>query len=608
MKQEDINRIRELLDAYAEEYAPEHMRHFADEVSFLDLTTHPIMLCRVISQFDERHCLSVSKPYKGEKMDAQTVRSVNVWDYKMRDIGDEWVVDKCERIVAGSHHLEDCVKCQGKGRLICPTCHGTVEVTCGCNHGRTKCSTCGGTGKVSCSHCDGGHLKCTSCSGTGKTSELCRNCSGRGTVTKSRMVEESYNQPIHDDRGYRSEVRYRQVKKYYEERCPVCNGKRTTNTGLCRKCRGQGYKECTYCDGSGKLTCSTCEGKGNVVCRVCGGTGLKACRTCYGQSPKGTVACKDCAGSGKLHNYLCISQSFYYEDEEQIFCHDDFFDTKVAHLSWEEEADNEELLGIAGDFEGGDIYHDDADVNALLKQMAEQQARHANPNKRLIRQGAWVTCFYAQEVCYQYEGKDYGCIILGNHLYMDASPVTDYIENVAEECEREIGRQGSAAALKNIEEAMQLGAGDQERLQTLWYEAKDRLEKKVKLGEALFFWPSLLFLAPLVYKFYAAVNPVIGYASIVKDPSWRGHDLLPLTQAVIFVLLYGIVRFVIRIKSQYNSTYGTRDVNYVLAGMGRMGLAAAAVFAVLLLLNYLGLSWLTTWIAVIIRYLVNAIL
>lgn len=128
------------------------------------------------------------------------------------------------------------------------------------------------------------------------------------------------------------------------------------------------------------------------------------------------------------------------------------------------------------------------------------------------------------------------------------------------------------------------------------------------MGEALFFWPSLLFLAPLVYKFYAAVNPVIGYASIVKDPSWRGHDLLPLTQAVIFVLLYGIVRFVIRIKSQYNSTYGTRDVNYVLAGMGRMGLAAAAVFAVLLLLNYLGLSWLTTWIAVIIRYLVNAIL
>ena len=107
MKQEDINRIRELLDAYAEEYAPEHMRHFADEVSFPDLTTHPIMLCRVISQFDERHCLSVSKPYKGEKMDAQTVRSVNVWDYKMRDIGDEWVVDKCERIVAGSHHLED---------------------------------------------------------------------------------------------------------------------------------------------------------------------------------------------------------------------------------------------------------------------------------------------------------------------------------------------------------------------------------------------------------------------------------------------------------------------------------------------------------------------
>ena len=160
----------------------------------------------------------------------------------------------------------------------------------------------------------------------------------------------------------------------------------------------------------------------------------------------------------------------------------------------------------------------------------------------------------------------------------------------------------------DIEEAMQLETGDQEKLQILWYKAKDSLEKKVKLGENLFFWLSLLVLTPLVYKFYAAVNPVIGYASIVKDPSWRGHDLLPLTQAVIFVILYGFVAIVIRMVSKYDSTYGSRDINYVLAGMRRMALAAAGVLAAMLLLNYLGLSWLTTWIAVIIRYLVKAIL
>lgn len=607
MKQEDIDRLRELFDGYAEEHAPEHMRHFVDEVSFQDLTIHPIMLCRVVSQFDERHSLSVSKPYKGEKMDAQTVRSVNVWDYKMHDAGNEWVVDKYEGAVEGTHHLKDCVTCKGKGRLICPTCHGQAEVTCGCNHGRTKCSTCGGTGNVSCSHCDGGHVKCTSCRGTGKTSELCRHCSGRGSVTKSRMVEESYNHPIYENGGCRSEVRYRQVKKYYDERCPVCNGKKNTNTGICRKCGGKGYKDCTYCGGSGKWTCSTCEGKGNVVCPVCGGKGLKVCRTCHGQSPKGTVACQKCAGSGKLHHYLKISQSLYYEDEEQIVCPDDFFETKVAHLPWQEEADNEELLGIAADVIGGDIYQDDADVNEALNRMAEQQAKHANPNKRLLQQGAWVTCFYAQEVFYQYKGKDYSCIILGNNLYMDESPVTDYIENVVGECERDIGRNASAAALKNIEEAMQLETGDQERLETLWYEAKDRLEKKVKSGENVFFWLSLLFLTPLVYKFYAVVNPVISYASIVKDPSWRGHGLLPVTQAVIFVLLYGLAAFAIRSISKYDSTYGSRDINYVLAGMGRMVLVAAGVFAVLLILNYLGLSWLTTWIAIIINYLLKAI-
>ncbi len=607
MEQEDITRIKELLDSYAEEHAPEHLRHFTDEISNLTQTIHPIMLCRVVSQFDERHSRSVSKPYKGEKVDDRTVRSVNVWNYKMRDIGDEWVTDKCERSVAGSHHLEDCVNCQGKGRLICPTCHGQTKVTCGCNHGRTKCSNCGGTGEVSCSHCDKGHVKCTSCGGTGKTSETCSHCNGRGSVTKSRMVEESYNQPVFGDSS-KTEVRYRQVKKYYEERCPVCNGKRTTNTGQCRKCGGKGYKECTYCGGSGKQTCSTCEGKGNVVCRVCGGTGLKVCSTCYGESPKGTVACKDCAGSGKLLHYLSISQSFFYEDEEQVVCNDDFINTKVAHLPWEEEAEKEDLLGVVADVLGGDIYQDDADVNEVLNRMAEKQAQHVNPNKRILRQGAWVTCYYAKEVFYQYEGKDYSCIILGDHLYMDASPVTDYIENVAEECERDIDSQSSAAALMDIEEAMQLETGDQEKLQILWYKAKDSLEKKVKLGENLFFWLSLLVLTPLVYKFYAAVNPVIGYASIVKDPSWRGHDLLPLTQAVIFVILYGFVAIVIRMVSKYDSTYGSRDINYVLAGMRRMALAAAGVLAAMLLLNYLGLSWLTTWIAVIIRYLVKAIL
>ena len=112
----------------------------------------------------------------------------------------------------------------------------------------------------------------------------------------------------------------------------------------------------------------------------------------------------------------------------------------------------------------------------------------------------------------------------------------------------------------------------------------------------------------MVYKFYAVVNPVVGYASIVKDPSWRGHDLLPITQAVIFVVLYCIVAFIIHIMSKNNSTYGSRDINYVLVGMGRMVLAVVGVFAVLLLLNYLGLSWLTTWIAVLVDHLLKAIL
>lgn len=601
MKQEDINRVRQLFADYAEEHAPSHMRRFADEVAYQNLTIHPIKVCRVVSQFDDRHCHPVSKPYKGEHVDVLTVRSVNVWDYELHTIGNEFVNEEYEFPVAGSHYLQRCGTCDGQGRVICPSCHGVTKVKCDCNDGRVWCETCGGSGKVNCGHCHGGHNKCDSCRGTGKTSEPCSRCRGTGHVSVSRRERESYN---HDIGGFRSEVRYRTVTKQYNERCPVCNGTRYTNTGNCRHCGGRGYTDCTYCRGTGKLTCSTCNGDGDLVCSVCGGSGMKTCLTCYGQSPKGTVLCKDCEGSGTQHHFLSITQSLYYDDEESTLASSDFFNRKVAHLPWQEEANSEELLDVSAETLRGDIYHDDAVVNKTLNQMAEKQAQHANPNKHMLSQGAWVTCFYVEEVSYKYKEKDYVGVILGDNLYLEESPITEYVENVADNSKNRIGGLGSAAALKDLEEAMELEVGDQNLLEALWHKAKEHLGKMVKLGEDLFFWPSLLLLTPLVYKFYAVINPVLDYVSVVNDQSWKCYKLLPLTQTVIFVVLYCMARNIIRQESKYQSTYGSHGIVYILVGVGRMLLVATVVFAGLLLLNYLGLCWLTTWVVFIALYVV----
>lgn len=602
MKQEDINRVKELLEDYAKKHAPSHMRHLADEVNLQDLTTHHIKVCRVASQFDERHCQSVSKPYQGEQVDALTVHSVNVWDYEMQAIDNEFVEDEYTIAVPGSHHLEDCSTCNSKGYHTCPTCHGKTTVPCGCNHGQVTCQTCGGTGKVNCSHCKGGHVKCNSCGGTGKTDETCKECHGTGKVERWTWGEESYN---HSLGGFKSEVRYRKVKKYYQTRCPSCDGHGHTNTGRCRHCGGHGYTDCTYCNGTGKLKCSTCNGKGDVVCSTCHGTGILTCSTCYGRKPEGTVICEDCLGSGIQHHYLSITQSLYYDDDQQILYSGDSFDQKVSHLPWQEEADSEDLLGVSADVLEGDIYPDDADVNKTLNQLAEQQALHANPDKQLLLQGAWVTCFNVEEFTYNYKEKDYYGIILGNNLYLDVSPVTEYIDRVANKNEKRIGGLGSAAALKNLEEAMKLGIGDQDKLRSLWNKAKAHLEDMVKLGEDLFFWLSLLFLTPLVYKFYAVINPVLDYASVVNDPSWKGYAILPLTQVILFIFFYSKARSFVRHRSKYKSTYGSHGVSYIIVGMVRMLLAAVAAFGGLLLLNYLGLSWLTTWAALIVAFLVG---
>lgn len=97
-----------------------------------------------------------------------------------------------------------CKNCQGKGTLHyphnCTQCYGRGYdercCICGGSSMSAGCSLCGGTGVVrsKCLYCGGSgiqeYAECTRCKGSLTNSELCPTCSGKGYVTKSRLVFE----------------------------------------------------------------------------------------------------------------------------------------------------------------------------------------------------------------------------------------------------------------------------------------------------------------------------------------------------------------------------------------------------------------------------------
>lgn len=110
---------------------------------------------------------------------------------------------------------EVCTTCKGEGVIPCKVCHGTGRAYCPHNcsqcfgRGYTEsscicggpsmaggCSLCGETGvvKSKCIYCGGSgrqeYTECTRCKGSLGNTELCPTCSGKGYVTKSRLVFE----------------------------------------------------------------------------------------------------------------------------------------------------------------------------------------------------------------------------------------------------------------------------------------------------------------------------------------------------------------------------------------------------------------------------------
>jgi serine/threonine-protein kinase len=148
---------------------------------------------------------------------------------------------------------QDCLTCEGKGKIQCAECGGD---------GKFECEECFGEGAVNCPECEGsGIQECRQCIGEGTI--LCNFCDGDGSIT-----------------------------------CPICHGDGYLgNDRECRRCSGEGTLPCAHCSGKGYWDCVACSGSGEETCSKCGGTGKKTCQACQGS---GSVDCETCKGQGEV--------------------------------------------------------------------------------------------------------------------------------------------------------------------------------------------------------------------------------------------------------------------------------------------------------------------
>lgn len=201
-----------------------------------------------------------------------------------------------------------CAECNGKGRLLCRTCHQTgivrrdcPECTGGtlvCPHcqgtGWRRCPTCLGAKKITrqCRACGGaGDVVCPDCDGRGTKLVRCPECDGKGRVVVSRRwIRIKGGHLIRDD---------------VMRTCPRCEGARRVRVE-CPTCGGTGRDACPYCNGSGRRAnvCTTCRGRGVVTCPT-----ILTCRRCRGIGSL-RITCPDCHGKGYLTCPECEGRGF----------------------------------------------------------------------------------------------------------------------------------------------------------------------------------------------------------------------------------------------------------------------------------------------------------
>jgi len=413
------------------------------------------------------------------------------------------------------------------------------------SHHVERCGRCDGSGKVTCPKCGG------------SGDEPCSVCSGSGQIKKTRQEYRHTADKVYSD-GHREPV-YSYVDVSYFVNCSNCHG--------------SGRVNCYNCDGVGKITCSICEGYGKNV-------------HCYEIDQK-------------LENK--ISSEYFFDANVE----------KVAELVDTVKFYDDFMNTERGDFFGSRLFTlrqksiaksgftEESELAARLDSFIGGHKGMTGSNCHMLFQQAEIYRTDVWWVQYTYNGRAYdGCIAIGEdgkeRFYAGVSPITELADKWLKEAKRKVGGVGTIKARDLLEKVEKLHVYGRDTQQLgIQDKVNTHLNSLYNLGNDLMFWLIALLGTPFLYNFYSELNPVMRYAHFVNDPAWKPYGWVPAVQCIVFLVLLFLAKWMINVsehsKARHRTVFG-----FVLSGMGLYLLIAVGILAVLLGLNYLGLSVITS--------------
>ncbi len=536
--------VRKKLNAYANSTEGHPFPNLGDKVKITVLDECDFFRASLTSEYDTRTCELRQRPYNNDSVDPRTVykpSDVDLWRLRLH-VTSGFTKQEGSFVVPGSAHVETCEPCHGRGKWTCRECGGNREVTC---------PRCSGSRKERCPSCDGGYIRCSRCGGSGKI---------KTSHQESYIISQTYRPG-----SVVPDTKWGTRTVYKDESCPSCSN---------------GRIRCSRCGSTGKITCSQCGGRGTIPCKRCNSTGIETCGVCRGK--------------GRNLHFIGVDQKMYPETRSA-----QFFDTRLDKI--QELVNPGTVLATTTlfrqkkEFLQADCYTGRENIGKKINQWIAQAREKESSSTHILFQEAVVQqvvdVWYLE---YQLNRKTYYGAFADGQFYAGHSPITEYAQNLMKKADKNIGGIGTVAARDMLEKAEKLNVyGQGVDIKRLKVYIQKHLNLLYNTGIDLAFWLVVLFTTPVLFNFYKTLNPVIGYAYIANLPDWKPAEILPMVQCVIFIGALWYIRKIMKLHDHSSHRFKT-VFGFLFSGIGVFLLYAIAVLAVMLVLNYFGLSIITS--------------
>lgn len=559
MKEQEIRRI---VNEYSRETAGHPFKDYGNDIKITVNDDCTIFECIVRTQYEERNTEEKCRPYRGGAIAPQkyfSLRDINAWAFNLK-VPEDFTDKNTDIEVQGSARVQQCFPCSGKGSRVCTTCLGKSREKCPVCHGNYKhlsCETCNGTGYVLCPTC------------RGQCEVYCDKCSGKGTI-RYKTREQQYQWDYRLNKQVLKEVEVERTKN-----CEACHGRGHWRCGTCRDTtEKRGYVRCRTCGNMGYVTCTNCT-QGEILCKTCSGKGSLVCSSCQGAGQNEfRYIVKRSLREETLRSYVCDKRVIEFAEGYDLTYQDVDFNTRQSSL-------------------GENLFPENVRCSSALSKLVGKSAPDSG---RILFQEATVQHVETVYLEYEYDGDEYSGIICDGYFYPDNSPIDDWSADLVKNAEKKMKMGSSASSLKMLDQAEMAGA-DSDDISALRSKVFTKLENIHAAGVSTAFWFFVVVVTPIVYNFYSKLNPVAPWAIVSNNPGWRFYGLLPLVQTLLFLGLLLAARIMLYDRSSTASRKSHSSIwVYFAGGFGGFFLAGLVALAVLVAVNYFGLSIITSFI------------